>query len=343
MAIDPDVQVEVDRLDARIALLETPALEPVGRPDFDPSNFSAAAVNATVDALYRDYRGGRIVIDGYGQDLHQEAPITVRPGIELCGVGQPSVSEPVRTRLVAGFSGPHFIQDPRTHTGKPRAWGQASIHHFTVANPQDRPAVRVLDVAGGNHSHTHDLAQQGGNYEYGVNMIDLRGKSDGQYSHYTRINIYGATYPLYVDRPCPDVNFTGCMFYGRNKGGTTGPEHGSRLYVGSNAIEFDGCRSQFTDIGWELDAAHIVIRGGAQEMYVGWSEDPAEAVFKLGPKARDVVVAYHSVANLASSRNLLVAAPSVRYASFDRLPGVRPGHVDDDHKAWFTFISAKSA
>lgn len=350
MAIDPDVQVEIDRLDSRLDTvaddLESHSHGEVscGCVDavFDPGNFSAAAVNEAADDLYKYKRGGRIRIDGAHVDLLQEAPIVARPGVEIFGTGVPSVTEQVRTLLVPTFSNaPQLVQTPLTHNGQFRSWGASSFHHLTVRNKRNNPGLRVLDVEGGNHSRVHDISQQGNGFEYGLHFVDLRGKADGQYSYYDHINIYGAKYPLYVDRSCPDVKLSQSMFYGKNKGGSSGPEPGSELYLGSEAWELTNVTSQFTDIGWHLDNVHIQILGGAQEMYVRWSDTgntKASTVFKLGPRARDIVVIAHSLANINSAKRVLDVVGSPSFASFRDLPQLRPNDIPNEYHKWFTFI-----
>lgn len=360
--IDPDVQLELDATNADVTDLENrvKTLEDTS-PDVAAgdwsydfkfsatgtggpkvSRFDAKAVNEATDWLYKTFRGGRIIIDGEYQDLMQSTPIVTRPGVEVCGVGVNSVTEKVRTLLVPTFSnGAQLVQTPLTHAGAFRSWGASSIHHLTVRNKLKKPGLRVLDVEGGNHSRVHDISAQGNDYEYGINFVDLRGKADGQYSYYDHIQIYGATYPLHVDRSCPDVKLSASMFYGKNKGSSTGPEPGSEIYIGSEAWELTNVTSQFTDIGWHLNAVHTQIIGGAQEMYVGWSnKTKATAVFKLGPKARDIVVVAHSLANLNSAEQFLDADPAASYIAFRDLPQLRPTHIPTEYHKWFTFIEA---
>ena len=367
MAIDPDVQVELDATNAIVATNATdiadlnyrvstiedgPPADVVSSCDcYDYKftttgsggsyRFSAEDVNAAIDWLYQNRRGGRIVIDGENQDLLQDEPIIVRPGVEITGVGVPNVAENVRTVLVPTFShAAQFVQTPLTPAGDFRSWGASSINNLTVKNARGLPGVRALDLEGGNHSRVFDFCAQGINYEYGVVMQNLRGKADGQYSVYERIQIYGAKFPLHFEHHVPDASFDSCMFYGPGVGhGTITPMAGSvGVHVIGDSVRFTECEVQGVDVTWSINGVHIVIISGASEPYSGWIDGSAGPIFKLGPKCRDLYVAGHSLANLDKTPVVLEVDPAVSFVAFRDLPGLRPNQIPELYHKWFTFI-----
>jgi len=360
MAIDPDVQFHVDDIyyhidqlmmvDAdtmrRVLTLEQSAPPPPssgvgGDYDvrFDPSNFSAAAVNEAAVALSANEQGGKILIDGEGVDLIQEAPIFSARGVEIVGYGVPNVNGKVRTLLVPSFSNdPHFELDSRNPGGY-EAWGAWRVGNITVQNKQNKAGVRVADIEGGNHSRLYDVASQGNGYEYGLRFYEGRsGKSDAQYSFFDRINIYGAKFPLSIERNVPDISFRDCMWYGKNKGGSSAPEAGSiAVRVESNSVRFYECENQFTDVGWDINANHCLIEGGAWEAYSGWPQGTALTAFRFGPKAEDVYVTGHSFANLWNAQDRILADPAARYIGFKGCMRLRPNHVRPEFQKWVEF------
>lgn len=334
-----------DALDARVGDVERQAhghTAPVaGSSSFDavftPENFSAAAVNEAALNLATRYNGGSILIDGEGVDLLQEAPIVGARGVSIEGAGVPNVNGKVRTLLVPTFShDAQLVQDNRSG-GRFEAWGAGRIGNLTVKNKQGHPGLSVISVVGGNHSLVHDIFQQGRRYEYGLRIVEGR-VHDAQYSVYERLNFYGATFPLYIGRNVPDISFHECMFYGKQKGGTSAPEPGSvAVTVKSNSVRFYECENQFTDVGWDIDANHCYISGGAWEAYSGWPNGAATTAFRFGPNAEDVTVIGHSFANLWEAKDRIVADPGARYISFKGCMRLRPGHVRPEFQKWVEF------
>jgi hypothetical protein len=306
----------------------------------DPATFDAAEVNAAASWLAKEFNGGSILIDGRGVDLAQSVPIVGARGVHIRGKGVPNINGRVRTRLVPKFSeAAQFVQDNRTGSSF-EAWGAGEFSRLVGKNKDRRPGMRLLDVIGGNHSLVQELYAQGNDYEYGVRIVEGR-VHDAQYSHYVRLGIWGAKYPIHIGRNVPDIDFWQCTTYGTQKGGSSAPEPGSiNVYVGSNSVRFYEHENQFTNVGWYINGSECHISGGAWEAYSGWSKGAAETAFKLGSRAEYLSVVGHSFANLGKARDRITAHPDASYASFLGCTRLKESHVRPEFHKWVTFQKA---